>query len=87
MRAYFGAGQAVAEPAQVADVAAALGVARAELIEALASQPVKDRLRAETEAAIARGVFGSPHFIVDDEPFFGHDRMEQMAQWLASGGW
>ena len=87
MRAYFGAGRAVADAAQVAEVAATLGVERDRLIEALGTQAVKDRLRAETEAAIARGVFGSPHFIVDDEPFFGHDRLEQMEQWLTSGGW
>ena len=87
MRRYFGQGETVSAPEQVAAVAAGLGVDSAELLVALGTQAVKDRLRAETEAAIGRGVFGSPHFIVDGEPFFGNDRLEQMDQWLARGGW
>lgn len=44
------------------------------------------RLKAECEAAIAKGVFGSPYIIVDGEPFFGADRLPQIEHWLASGG-
>ena len=38
---------------------------------------LEERVRGESEAALARGVFG----IVDGEPFWGVDR------WLATGGW
>ena len=48
---------------------------------------MKERLRSETEAALAHGVFGSPFIIVDGEPFWGHDRLEQAERWLATGGW
>ena len=48
---------------------------------------VKDKLRAEIDSAMARGVFGSPYFIVDGEPFWGADRLEQVDRWLATGGW
>ena len=34
----------------------------------------KARLKAANDAAIARGVFGAPFFIVDGEPFWGNDR-------------
>ena len=42
---------------------------------------------AEVDAAIERGVFGSPYIIVDGEPFWGSDRLEQVEKWLATGGW
>lgn len=37
---------------------------------------VKDRLKATTEEAVARGVFGAPTFFVGDEMFFGQDRLD-----------
>ena len=39
------------------------------------------------DAAIARGVFGSPYVVVDGEPFWGADRLDQVERWLATGGW
>ena len=39
-------------------------------------QAVKDRLKATTEEAVARGVFGAPTFFVGDEMFFGQDRLD-----------
>jgi 2-hydroxychromene-2-carboxylate isomerase len=52
-----------------------------------ANEPaVKDRLRANTEAAVAAGVFGAPSFIVDDEPVvWGQDRLSLLEDILA--GW
>ncbi len=44
-------------------------------------------LRAEVDAAITSGAFGSPFFIVDGEPFFGVDSMELLDEWLSCGGW
>jgi len=43
----------------------------------------KERLRANTEEAIARGVFGAPSFFVGDELFFGHDRLDYVEEALA----
>lgn len=37
---------------------------------------VKDRLRAETEAAVERGVFGAPTMFVGEEMYFGQDRLD-----------
>jgi 2-hydroxychromene-2-carboxylate isomerase len=34
-----------------------------------------------------KGVFGSPFVIVDGEKFWGNDRLTQVDQWLATGGW
>jgi 2-hydroxychromene-2-carboxylate isomerase len=38
-------------------------------------QDVKDRLKATTDEAVARGVFGAPTMFVDDMMFFGNDRL------------
>lgn len=85
-RAIFVEGRDGADPGVVLDLAAALGVARDPLAQALASQELKDRLRAETEKGIAKGVFGAPFIFVDNEPFWGADRLPQIEQWLATGG-
>ena len=42
-------------------------------------------LRAETEGAVAKGVFGSPYVIVDGEPFWGFDRFDQLEAFLRDG--
>ena len=39
------------------------------------------------DAAIARGVFGSPYIVINGEPFWGADRLDQVEKWLATGGW
>ncbi len=45
---------------------------------ARASQPaIKDQLKAVTDEAVSRGVFGAPTFFVDEtEMFFGQDRLD-----------
>jgi 2-hydroxychromene-2-carboxylate isomerase len=76
----------ISAPATVLDVAARLGVDRAGLEAALATPAVKERLKRETEAAIARSVFGAPWMVVDGEPFWGADRLPQLERWLETGG-
>ena len=72
-RAYFVDGVNIGETENVLKLAGQID---------LNDQAVKDRTKTEVEAAIARGVFGSPYFIVDGEPFWGIDRFEQMERWL-----
>lgn len=85
-RAYFTADRDISDPAVVREVAAGLGVAGEELAAALADEALKAAFKADVEAALARGVFGSPFFIVDGEPFWGVDRLPQLERWLAEGG-
>ncbi len=86
-RAHWGEGRDMSKPEQVAEVAAELGIDRGELIAAVQDPRIKQKLREETEKSIERGVFGSPFVIVDDEPFWGADRLDQVERWLATGGW
>ena len=85
--AYFAENVDISLPAAVVDIAAALHVDRAELGQALQNSAIKDRLRTENTNAIARGVFGSPFFFVDGEPFWGSDRMWMVKKWMQGEGW
>jgi 2-hydroxychromene-2-carboxylate isomerase len=85
--AYFAEGRDISAPQVTIDVAAKLGVDKDMMTQALNDAAVKDRLRREVDAAIARGVFGSPYIIIDDEPFWGADRFDQVEKWLSTGGW
>jgi len=86
-RAYFAEGRDVADPAVVMELAAAAGADVAALAEPLKGEPIKERVRAEVDAAMRAGVFGSPYFIVDGEPFWGVDRIPVMEEWMRTGGW
>jgi 2-hydroxychromene-2-carboxylate isomerase len=76
----------IAAPDVVLEIAAGLGVDRSRLETALQRQEIKDRLKAEVDNALAIGVFGSPHVMIDGEPFFGADRLPQIEKWLETGG-
>lgn len=66
---------------------------RGEVLDAPDGEAVKARLRANTEAAIARGVFGVPTVAVDDRLFWGQDALPMLRAyllddpWFASGTW
>jgi 2-hydroxychromene-2-carboxylate isomerase len=85
LRACFTRNVALDEPAALKALLAESGI-DADAAEAAWSDPAwKARLKAENDAAIAAGVFGAPFFIVDGEPFWGHDRLPQIEAWLARG--
>jgi 2-hydroxychromene-2-carboxylate isomerase len=85
--AHWGEGRDIAPPEHVADIAERLGIERAALLAGVADPAIKERLKRATEAAIERGVFGSPFVLVDGEAFWGADRLDQVDRWLARGGW
>ena len=83
----FGAGEEISSAEAVIAVAAGLGVDADALRAALNDPAVKARLKNEVNAALERGVFGSPYIVVDGEPFWGHDKLEELDRWLETGGW
>ncbi|HZT18926.1 MAG TPA: 2-hydroxychromene-2-carboxylate isomerase [Dongiaceae bacterium] len=83
--AAFGEGRDVTPAAVVAEIARPLGIEGVE--RGVEEAETKARLREASDQALARGVFGSPFFIVDGEPFWGHDRLAHVERWLATGGW
>jgi len=84
--AYFAEGKNIDDPNVVAGIANSVGLEGHELIEAAATQAVKDRLRANTEEAISKGAFGSPTMIVNDgQLYFGNDQLPLVRQALQTG--
>ncbi len=86
-KSYFAEGKDISSPQAVVEVAKSVGVDGSQLAAALEDVAVKDRAKGEVEAAIAAGVFGSPFFVVDGEPFWGVDRIPMVEDWIRTGGW
>ena len=85
-RAYFADDIDISHPDAAVSVAAREGVGAAGARAAIDDPAIKDALKREVDEAIARGAFGSPYIIVDGEPFWGLDRLDQVERWLATGG-
>jgi 2-hydroxychromene-2-carboxylate isomerase len=64
------------DPGEVSHVLHDIGVRPEEFMARIEHVDVKEKLKANTEAAIARGVFGAPTFFVSGEMFFGQDRLD-----------
>ena len=62
--------------ALLATLPAGLGLTAEAFSALVADSEVKARLVANTEAAVARGVFGAPTCFVGDAMFFGQDRLD-----------
>jgi 2-hydroxychromene-2-carboxylate isomerase len=74
-RAAFQEGWDLNIPERVLDVAAAVGIDRQTAADAVGDPTVKAALRAATEAAHERGVFGVPTIAVEEQLFWGDDRL------------
>jgi 2-hydroxychromene-2-carboxylate isomerase len=64
------------DPAALASTLKAAGFDPNEMLALVGDADVKAKLIANTEAAVARGVFGAPTCFVGDEMFFGQDRLD-----------
>jgi 2-hydroxychromene-2-carboxylate isomerase len=83
----FAGNKPPAEPEAAVELAVGLGHDRAAVLAGMQDAAVKARLRKEVQQAMDKGVFGSPFFIVDGEPFWGNDRLGEVREWLQTGGW
>lgn len=82
--AYFAEARNLDDPTVLAEVADGVGLDGAALVEATGSDPIKARLRANTQAVIDRGGFGSPTIFVDgDNMYFGNDQLPLVRHALA----
>ena len=75
-------GRGAATAAALAEVGATLGIADVEAAAGVAE--IKNRLRSNTEDAIAAGIFGVPTLRVGDELFWGNDATPMVEAWLAN---
>ena len=80
LRAVFKAiwidGSNLNDPAVTGQMLAEAGFDPAALLALTADADVKAALRATTEEAVARGVFGAPTMFVGETMFFGQDRLD-----------
>jgi 2-hydroxychromene-2-carboxylate isomerase len=71
------------DPAVTAAALKESGFDPAQIMDLVNNAEVKDRLRATTDEAVKRGVFGAPTMFVGSEMFFGQDRLEFVREALA----
>jgi 2-hydroxychromene-2-carboxylate isomerase len=81
-RAAFQDGRDLSISEQVLDAAAEIGIDRRAAAEATGDPALKSALRAATDAAHERGVFGVPTVAIDDRLFWGEDRLLDAAAQL-----
>ncbi|MGE3475561.1 MAG: 2-hydroxychromene-2-carboxylate isomerase [Rhodospirillaceae bacterium] len=78
----FGEGRAVATAADVAEACGHLGLSLGD-IEAAAANPAAKRAVVEAmDSARADGMIGAPFMVLDGEPFWGADRLDQLERRL-----
>ncbi|HTO42173.1 MAG TPA: 2-hydroxychromene-2-carboxylate isomerase [Rhizomicrobium sp.] len=83
--ANFAQARDISDDAVLSEILGGLGVDVAAAVAAANGPENKARLKAQTDEAVALGIFGAPSFVVGDELFWGNDRLEQAVQWAARG--
>jgi len=84
--AYFSEDVDISNAENTIAVAAGLGLSADDVRAAINDQATKDLTRREVDKAVAAGAFGSPYIVIEGEAFWGHDRLDQVERWLATGG-
>ncbi len=81
--AYWARGEDVSDPTVVRDALIAAGLDGALLVASTHDAAIKDDLRARTDRAMRKGVFGVPTMFVGEEMFWGQDRLDWVERALA----
>lgn len=83
MRAIWAEERNVADAATLVDVLTERGLDATALLAHARSAEVAARYVQNSQEAIARGVFGSPSYVYQDELFWGQDRLDFLERALA----
>ncbi len=81
----FACDRDIDSPPVVAEALKHLRLPAREIMDAAQSEGNKSRLRQQTEAAAARGIFGAPTFFAGGEMFWGNDRLDDALAWCVRG--
>jgi 2-hydroxychromene-2-carboxylate isomerase len=84
-KAYWSDDLDISQDAVLSDLCEQVGVDPGGFFAAIADPAIKDQLKANTEAAMARGAFGSPTMVIGDDLFFGNDRLALVRAALTGG--
>ena len=77
-RAMWAEDRNISDDAELRRIAEMGGLDPATALQAIEGPAIKDRLRANTDEAMARGAFGAPTMFVGDELFWGNDRLHHV---------
>jgi 2-hydroxychromene-2-carboxylate isomerase len=83
-RAVWAEDRDVSNDDELRAIAEAAGLDMAAVWPEIAAPRTKDLLRSATDEAKARGVFGVPTIFVEDEPFWGQDKLPSVARTLGA---
>ena len=78
---WFQEGKEPAVEPSISEVCKELGLNKDEIIIDSKTKEIKDEYFLNTDAARENKIFGSPSFMVDNELFWGDDRMEDAIKW------
>lgn len=78
----WGGGGDPEDEALLAKAAEQAGIAPADMIAAVDSPDIIERYAEENRKAQAAGIFGAPMFIVDDQIYWGNDRIEWVEEYI-----
>ncbi len=81
-KAIWADGINMGDPAEIGKVLTAAGLDTPKIIAATQEPAIKEALKAATEAAVQRGVFGAPTFFVGQHMHFGQDRLPYVEELL-----
>ena len=68
------------EADEVEKVLSAAGLPASEILNGLSDPQIKQKLIDNTNDSVVRGAFGSPTFFVDDEIYFGKDKLADVEE-------
>lgn len=74
----------IGDPAVISEILTTLGQSSMSWLEKASSEETKNALRARTEEAKSKDIFGAPSFIARSDLFWGNDRFEEACDFLTS---
>ncbi len=84
-RHWFEAGEPAGAERNLSDSLSSVGANPDAVIEKARSAASGEALEGETPEAERLGIFGAPTFVVDNEVFWGDDRLEDTLEWHRCG--
>ena len=84
MRAVWEEDKDISDLDTLSKIADHVGLKGAELVSSSQTQAYATAVKAETEAAIAAGVFGYPTYVYQNELFWGQDRLDFLSRALGT---
>jgi 2-hydroxychromene-2-carboxylate isomerase len=80
-QASFAEDRDIAAAPVIVEILVSLGREPGPILARATAPETKNRLIAQTDRAIAAGIFGVPSFVTGTELFWGNDRLEQALDW------